>query len=74
MISSRAFSLGIGIFSNHFEPGPSRNRAIAALGAGQAIGYIVGLIGGEFRSLVPSWIPRTDPFWLKFVHSPAGPF
>ncbi|KAI1795258.1 major facilitator superfamily domain-containing protein [Ganoderma leucocontextum] len=39
---------GIGIFSNHFEPGPSRNRAIAALGAGQAIGYIVGLIGGGF--------------------------
>ncbi|KAI0760003.1 major facilitator superfamily domain-containing protein [Fomes fomentarius] len=36
------------IFSNHFEPGPTKNRAIAALGAGSAIGYIVGLVGGGF--------------------------
>ena len=42
---------GIAIFSNHFEPGPTKNRAIAALGAGQAIGYIVGLIGGQSPSL-----------------------
>ncbi|KAI0739552.1 major facilitator superfamily domain-containing protein [Daedaleopsis nitida] len=39
---------GIGIFANHFKPGPTRNRAIAAMGAGQAIGYIVGLVGGGF--------------------------
>ncbi|KAI0776576.1 major facilitator superfamily domain-containing protein [Trametes elegans] len=39
---------GIAIFSNHFEPGPTKNRAISALGAGQAIGYIVGLVGGGF--------------------------
>ncbi|GBE87203.1 MFS general substrate transporter [Sparassis crispa] len=38
---------GIGIFASHFESGSAtKNRAIAALGAGQAIGYIVGLIGG----------------------------
>ncbi|KAI0640897.1 major facilitator superfamily domain-containing protein [Trametes meyenii] len=39
---------GISIFSNHFESGPTKNRAIAALGAGQAVGYVVGLVGGGF--------------------------
>ncbi|OSC97543.1 MFS general substrate transporter [Trametes coccinea BRFM310] len=39
---------GISIFANHFESGPTKNRAIAALGAGQAVGYIVGLVGGGF--------------------------
>ncbi|KAK7025326.1 hypothetical protein VNI00_016108 [Paramarasmius palmivorus] len=40
----------IGIFSNHFEPGEMRNRAITALGAGQGLGYVVGLILGGFLS------------------------
>ncbi|CDO69413.1 hypothetical protein BN946_scf184791.g8 [Trametes cinnabarina] len=42
---------GISIFANHFESGPTKNRAIAALGAGQAVGYIVGLVGGGRRAV-----------------------
>ncbi|GBE87278.1 MFS general substrate transporter [Sparassis crispa] len=38
---------GISIFVSHFESGSAtKNKAIAALGAGQSIGYVVGPIGG----------------------------
>ncbi|KAI9069385.1 MFS general substrate transporter [Trametes sanguinea] len=37
---------GISIFANHFESGPKKNLAIAALAAGQSIGYVLGLIVG----------------------------
>jgi len=36
----------IGIFSAHFPPGPKRNMAYGALGAGQAVGFIIGLVLG----------------------------
>jgi len=34
----------IGLFSAHFPPGPKRNLAFGALGAGQAVGFIIGLV------------------------------
>jgi MFS family permease len=37
---------GIGILSAHFPPGPKRNIAYGALGAGQPIGFIMGLVLG----------------------------
>jgi MFS family permease len=36
----------IGLFSAHFPPGPKRNIAYGALGAGQAVGFIIGLVLG----------------------------
>ncbi|KAI0742337.1 major facilitator superfamily domain-containing protein [Daedaleopsis nitida] len=56
---------GIAIFSNHFEPGPTKNRAIAALGAGQAIGYIVGLVGGGF-------LCQSEELWRVIFYIQGG--
>ncbi|KAI0684208.1 major facilitator superfamily domain-containing protein [Cytidiella melzeri] len=54
---------GISILSSHFPPGPAKGRAFAVLGAGQPIGYIVGLIlGGILSDTSASW--RTI-FWLQ---------
>ena len=54
---------GISILSSHFPPGPERGRAFALLGAGQPIGYIIGLIlGGILSDSSASW--RTI-FWLE---------
>ncbi|KAF9462499.1 major facilitator superfamily-domain-containing protein [Collybia nuda] len=39
---------GIGLFVAHFPPGPSRNKAFGVLGAGQPIGFILGLVLGGF--------------------------
>jgi hypothetical protein len=36
----------VGIFSAHFPPGPKRNIAYGALGAGQPVGFIIGLVLG----------------------------
>lgn len=55
--------LGISIISSHFPPGKSKNQAFAVLGAGQPIGYIVGMIlGGILSETSASW--RTI-FWLQ---------
>ncbi|KAI0084742.1 major facilitator superfamily domain-containing protein [Irpex rosettiformis] len=54
---------GISIISSHFPPGPERGRAFAWLGAGQPVGYIIGLIlGGILSDSTASW--RTI-FWLE---------
>ncbi|ESK90204.1 efflux protein [Moniliophthora roreri MCA 2997] len=46
----------VGIFSSHFEPGEMRNHAITALGAGQGLGYVVGLIlGGSLSQTTFGW-------------------
>jgi len=37
---------GISIFVTHFPPGPRRNNAFGFLGAGQPLGYILGLVLG----------------------------
>ena len=37
---------GISIISSYFPPGKSKNTAFAVLGAGQPIGYIIGMILG----------------------------
>lgn len=47
---------GISILSAHFAPGKSKNAAFAVVGAGQPIGYIVGLIlGGVLSQSAASW-------------------
>ena len=38
---------GISIISSYFPPGKPKNTAFAVLGAGQPIGYIVGMILGK---------------------------
>ena len=54
---------GISIISSHFAPGKAKNKAFAVLGAGQPIGYIVGMIlGGILSETSASW--RTI-FWLQ---------
>lgn len=42
---------GIGILGTHFEPGEAKNSAFAVLGASQPIGFIAGLILGEWPFL-----------------------
>jgi MFS family permease len=37
---------GIGLFVAHFPPGPRRNKAFGILGAGQPLGFILGLVLG----------------------------
>ncbi|THH29699.1 hypothetical protein EUX98_g4482 [Antrodiella citrinella] len=45
---------GIAIISSYFPPGKAKNRAFSILGAGQPIGYIVGLILGGILSQSPA--------------------
>ncbi|KZP16508.1 MFS general substrate transporter [Athelia psychrophila] len=45
-----------GIFSSYFPPGPKRNAAYGALGAGQPVGYIMGLVlGGILAESRATW-------------------
>lgn len=54
---------GISIISSHFPPGRSKGKAFAILGAGQPIGFIIGMIlGGVLSESKASW--RTI-FWLQ---------
>ncbi|KAJ7248864.1 major facilitator superfamily [Mycena haematopus] len=47
---------GIGILASHFPPGPRRNTAFGILGAGQPLGYILGLfLGGIFSESRATW-------------------
>lgn len=47
---------GIGIFSNYFPPGPKRNQAFGVLGAGQPVGFIMGLVlGGILTQSRVTW-------------------
>ncbi|KAJ7330394.1 major facilitator superfamily-domain-containing protein [Mycena albidolilacea] len=41
---------GIGIIASHFPAGPRRNTAFGILGAGQPLGYILGLVLGGILS------------------------
>lgn len=43
---------GIGLLSSYFRPGPKRNKAFGALGAGQPLGFIGGLILGTVKCFV----------------------
>lgn len=43
---------GIGILSTYFPPGPKRSKAFGAVGAGQPLGFIGGLVVGAFPSLM----------------------
>ncbi|KAF8173584.1 major facilitator superfamily domain-containing protein [Mycena galopus ATCC 62051] len=46
----------IGIIASHFPPGPQRNTAFGVLGAGQPLGYILGLVlGGLFSESRATW-------------------
>jgi MFS family permease len=38
---------GISIFVGHFPQGSRRNNAFGVLGAGQPVGYILGLVLGK---------------------------
>lgn len=38
--------VGISIISSYFPPGKAKNQAFALLGAGQPIGYMIGMILG----------------------------
>ncbi|KAJ8522255.1 hypothetical protein ONZ45_g1154 [Pleurotus djamor] len=47
---------GIGLLSSYFPPGPKRNKAFGALGAGQPLGFIGGLIfGGILTDSRATW-------------------
>lgn len=46
---SLCLTTAVGIISQTFEAGPSRTFAFASLGAGQPVGYAIGLVlGGVF--------------------------
>jgi MFS family permease len=51
---------GIGIFSAYFPPGPKRNIAYGALGAGQPVGFIMGLVLGAARLPIGAVNTLTD--------------
>ncbi|OCH89214.1 MFS general substrate transporter [Obba rivulosa] len=54
---------GISIISAYFPPGRSKNVAFAVLGAGQPLGFIVGMIvGGLLCQSQGSW---RSVFWLQ---------
>jgi len=53
---------GISILSSHFPPGKAKNRAFSILGAGQAIGFIIGMILGGILAESASW---RAIFWLQ---------
>ncbi|KAJ7729261.1 major facilitator superfamily domain-containing protein [Mycena maculata] len=47
---------GLGLFSAFFPPGPKRNTAYGVLGAGQPLGFILGLIlGGVLAQSRATW-------------------
>lgn len=47
---------GVGVLGRYFEPGDSKNRAFACLGAGQPLGYLFGLaIGALLTNTRLSW-------------------
>ncbi|KAJ6588750.1 major facilitator superfamily domain-containing protein [Mycena capillaripes] len=47
---------GLGLFSASFPPGPKRNKAYGVLGAGQPLGFILGLIlGGVLTQSRATW-------------------
>ncbi|KAF8209116.1 major facilitator superfamily domain-containing protein [Mycena galopus ATCC 62051] len=47
---------GIGIVVSHFPPGPQRNAAFGVLGAGQPLGYMLGLfLGGILSQSRATW-------------------
>ncbi|KAJ7794105.1 major facilitator superfamily-domain-containing protein [Mycena olivaceomarginata] len=47
---------GLGLFSAFFPPGPKRNKAYGVLGAGQPLGFILGLIlGGILAESKATW-------------------
>ncbi|KIK54808.1 hypothetical protein GYMLUDRAFT_48358 [Collybiopsis luxurians FD-317 M1] len=47
---------GIRIFVSHFPAGPSRNKAFGILGAGQPLGFILGLVlGGVLIESPATW-------------------
>ncbi|KAJ7205262.1 major facilitator superfamily domain-containing protein [Mycena pura] len=47
---------GLGLFSAFFPPGPKRNKAYGVLGAGQPLGFILGLIlGGVLTQSGATW-------------------
>lgn len=48
---------GIGIIASHFPAGPRRNTAFGILGAGQPLGYILGLVLGMFKEILPTKLP-----------------
>ncbi|THV01071.1 MFS general substrate transporter [Dendrothele bispora CBS 962.96] len=47
---------GVSLFVHYFPPGPTRNRAFGILGAGQPIGFILGLVlGGLLVESSATW-------------------
>ncbi|KAL7277638.1 hypothetical protein ACG7TL_008565 [Trametes sanguinea] len=56
---------GISIFANHFESGPKKNFAIAALAAGQSIGYVLGLVVGGV-------LCQSDKLWPVIFYIQGG--
>ncbi|KAJ7508587.1 major facilitator superfamily domain-containing protein [Mycena galericulata] len=47
---------GLGLFSAFFPPGPKRNKAYGVMGAGQPLGFILGLIlGGILAQSRATW-------------------
>ncbi|KAI0337975.1 MFS general substrate transporter [Trametopsis cervina] len=56
---------GISILSAYFPPGPAKNRAFSLLGAGQPVGFIVGLIGGSLLMQAPNANGRRGIFWIE---------
>ncbi|KAJ7185443.1 major facilitator superfamily-domain-containing protein [Mycena filopes] len=55
---------GVSILMSHFPPGPRQNYAFGALGAGQPLGYILGLVLGK---IIDSRIG-----WRGFFYVQAG--
>ncbi|KAF7325316.1 MFS general substrate transporter [Mycena venus] len=54
---------GIGLLSASFPPGPKRNKAYGVLGAGQPLGFILGLIlGGVLTQSRATW---RSVFWIQ---------
>ncbi|KAJ6474476.1 major facilitator superfamily [Mycena vitilis] len=56
---------GIGIIISYFPPGPRRNTAFGVVGAGQPLGYILGLVLGGLLS-------QSHATWRAIFYVQAG--
>ncbi|KAJ7157097.1 major facilitator superfamily domain-containing protein [Mycena filopes] len=56
---------GLGLFSASFPPGPKRNKAYGVLGAGQPLGFILGLILGGI-------LAQSNATWRAVFYIQAG--
>jgi MFS family permease len=58
LLICRCTPSSVSLLSFAFPPGPKRNKAFGAFGAGQPIGFIIGLIFGTYLSHLIHFSPH----------------